>query len=520
MRYPILFSALFLTACQTLPDLSTRTPSIYIPTVHSERLEQALQLPAASETDTEVQATSETSKEPLFNGQAYVLNDTRDALAARIQLIENADVSIDAQYYIWHDDVSGRMLLRKLFQAAERGVRIRLLLDDNNTRGMDDLLAAVNAHPNIQIRLFNPFLHRKWRALGYLNDFPRVNRRMHNKSLTADNRASVVGGRNVGDEYFDDNHETAFVDMDVLVSGGIVTRISQEFDRYWRSDSAYPFEMIVKKASIERGEKRLQQDDTQTEAAQRYAEDLSQAPLIQAAAQKNVPFIQTQMQLVSDDPAKALDRKVRVNVSEEIRRALGSPQKDIYLVSPYFVPTKSGVDVLKKMVERGVKTTVLTNSLAATDVAAVHSGYVKYRKPMLLAGVDLYEFKADGKPSFAKMKDTGLTGSSSSSLHAKTFVVDSKRVFVGSFNLDPRSARLNTEMGLVLHSPVLAQNMNSSLKDEMAVGAYHVTLNDKGRLQWNDPANDLLPSKKEPEAGFFKRVISRVLSWLPIERLL
>ena len=517
-HFILLFTLALLAACQSLPDLSTREPSIYIPTVHAKQLEDALQLPPMSASDA-VPQFDDTQHEPKFHAQTYILNDAHDAFAARAKLIDNAAVSLDVQYYIWRNDISGGILLQKLYQAAQRGVRVRLLLDDNNTRGMDDVLTVFNQHPNIQVRLFNPFMNRRWRALGYLHDFPRVNRRMHNKSLTADNRASIIGGRNIGDEYFDIGKAIMFADMDVLVSGGIVTRISQEFDRYWRSDSAYPLELIVKNGNVARGEQQLHRNYEQNPIYQQYQQDLQHAPIIQAALQGGVPYFAAQAQLVSDDPAKALDREVQVDVGVEIRRALGSPKHEMYLVSPYFVPTKAGVSVLRDLVQNGVQTTVLTNSLRATDVAAVHSGYVRYRKPLLQAGVDLYELKSDG--SSRRYTDKGLTGSSSTSLHAKTFIVDKERVFVGSFNLDPRSARLNTEMGLVLHQPVMARVMQQTLQRDAKQNAYQVSLNENKQLQWQDPAQpESPPSRREPEASWLKRTISKFLSWLPIERLL
>ena len=501
-----------LTACQVLPDLSQREPSIYIPTVHSPQLEHALNLPPNSDPDPAPPAQETQTKpqtEPIFNAHTHIIDQANQAYALRASLIDNASVSIDAQYYIWHNDTTGKQLLQKLHQAAERGVRVRLLLDDNNTNGMDSILTALNAHPNIQIRLFNPFLIRKWRALGYLADFPRVNRRMHNKTLTADNRASIIGGRNIGDEYLTDSaQKTTFADMDVLVSGSIVTRISQEFDRYWRSDSAYPLESIIPPNA-----KRLSQGNAQLSA--------DSPPTAESPAQGSLKYYPSQIQLVSDDPAKALDRKVRVNVWHEIQKALGTPQRELYLVSPYFVPTKTGADIMQTITQSGIHTTILTNSLAATDVAPVHSGYMRYRKPLLRAGVELYELKPESNNKKRKLKDRGLTGNSSTSLHAKTFIVDQQRVFVGSFNLDPRSARLNTEMGVVIQSPELAQTLQQQLHQQAQHEAYHVTLDANGKTQWHDPDHpEQPPYTTEPQASLFKRALSKLLSWLPIERLL
>ena len=243
----------------------------------------------------------------------------------------------------------------------------------------------------------------------------------------------------------------------------------------------------------------------------------------QSALATSVQRLSTGLRVNSakDDPAKALDRKVRVNVWNEIQKALGTPRRELYLVSPYFVPTRTGADIMQTITQSGIHTTILTNSLAATDVAPVHSGYMRYRKPLLRAGVELYELKAESNDKKRKLKDRGLTGNSGTSLHAKTFIVDKQRVFVGSFNLDPRSARLNTEMGVVIQSPELAQTLQQQLHQQAQHEAYRVTLSDKGKVQWQDPDHpEQPPATTEPQASLFKRALSKFLSWLPIERLL
>lgn len=506
MKHYQLFLATFvLAACTTLPDLSERTPSIYIPTQHAPRLEAKLQLPS-------VQHIAPP------NAYVHVLDDAQDAFVARSTLIDNADVSLDLQYYIWHNDVSGRLLLQKIFQAANRGVRVRLLLDDNNTRGMDAILSLLNQHDNIEIRLFNPFMNRRWRALGYLSDFPRVNRRMHNKSFTADNRVSIIGGRNIGDEYFNSHADTLFSDMDVLISGSLVTQISADFDRYWQSQSAYPIDKIVKKIAPKKiAQAKQQLTELPNAETSAFLNSLNQTPFLRDMNNKKIKYLPAQTELISDDPAKALDRSQKVNIAQRIDTALQQPQREIYLVSPYFVPTKTGTEKLAQLAAQGKNITVFTNSLRATDVAAVHSGYARYRKPLLQAGVHLFEFKAER--AVPRATDKGLTGSSTASLHAKTFIADQKRVFVGSLNIDPRSARLNTEMGVVIHNPKLAQTMQQKLQNQSVEAAYQVSLDNNGKMQWTDPATNTT-THREPEAKWWKRTISKILSWLPIERLL
>ncbi|MDO4879623.1 MAG: phospholipase D family protein [Neisseria sp.] len=503
---PAVLALLLLASCRSLPDLAQRPSSTYLDITDSPGLNAAL--PAARPTARRAGQT-----------EIYLLDDPHDAFAARAILINTAAHTLDMAYYIWHNDVSGKMLFQELQNAARRGVRVRLLLDDNNTRGMDDVLAALDEEENIEIRLFNPFLYRKARALGYLTDFPRLNRRMHNKSLTADNQYTIVGGRNIGDEYFNISTDIGFADLDVLAKGAVVPEVSRDFDRYWASASSYPFGMIAKKADAAQGRLKLQ-ESAQKEAAVRasYLDSLNTSPLALAIQSGGLPWLAVDARLVSDDPAKGLARSQTEPIEGKLLQALGKPQQDLFVVSPYFVPGRQGMKALEAIARRGVSITVLTNSLRATDVAAVHSGYARYRKKLLQAGVALYEVKPDFAPP--KARDKGLTGSSATSLHAKTFVVDGRRVFVGSLNFDPRSARLNTEMGMVIDSPEVAGGMRQDLAYITPRYAYKVSLNRYNRLQWQDPDQPNINYKKEPDAGFWKRWMVKLLSVLPIEPLL
>ncbi|VEE07498.1 phopholipase D-family protein [Neisseria animalis] len=498
----------FLSGCASLPPLEERSESRYLKVESSPRLDAVLR----SDENTEISADTDISG-------VYLLNDAHEAFVARAALIESADHALDIQYYIWHNDISGRLLFNLLHRAAERGVRVRLLLDDNNTNGLDNVLLALDSHPNIEIRLFNPFVWRKWRALGYLTDFPRLNRRMHNKSLTADNRATILGGRNIGDEYFKVGDDTVFADLDILATGRVVTEVSEDFDRYWASHSAYNATDVIKKGNVEKGFDELSYSDSdKNNTLDRYRREVENSALYRAMSDKRIPFHHVRTRLISDDPAKGLNRdRHKTPILDRMVEALQKPEKSMYLVSPYFVPTKSGTQALGEIAADGVDVTILTNSLQATDVAAVHSGYAKYRKPLLKAGVKLYELQPNH--AVPKSKDRGLTGSSATSLHAKTFIVDAKRVFIGSFNLDPRSARLNTEMGVVIESPTIAGQMQRTLETTTPDYAYKVTLDKHKKLRWQDPADGKIYAK-EPEAGFWKRVTAKVLSFLPIEGLL
>ena len=497
---------LMLSACQILPDLSRRSVSTHLDLPASPQLQNAL-LPSES-----APASGKLS-------DIYLLDDPHNAFIARAALIQSAQKTLDIQYYIWKNDISGKLMIQMLRQAAQRGVRVRLLLDDNNTPGLDNLLALLNQEPNIEVRLFNPFANRNFRALGYLTDFPRLNRRMHNKTLTADNQATILGGRNIGDEYFNVTTDTGFADLDILAVGPLVGEVSADFDRYWASGSSYPFEWIVLQADAAKGLQELEQGQSDNQAVlASYRRELQSSDLFSDIRANRIPWIRAPAHLISDDPAKGLARdKNKPDIISLMNAALQSPKRELYIVSPYFVPTEQGLRALSQLSSRGVHITVLTNSLQATDVAAVHSGYARYRRDLLKSGIKLYELKAS--QAVPKVKDRGLTGSSATSLHAKTFVVDRERVFIGSLNLDPRSARLNTEMGVVIESIPLATAMQTSLEETVPQYAYAVTLDQQQRLQWQDPESGSL-SRKEPQAGFWKRVAAKLLSFLPIEGLL
>ena len=487
-------------ACAGLPSIPDRTPSRALANTDDTRLGRALAAPVAANRG---------------KSGIHALADGRDAFAARVVLARAAERSLDVQYYIFRGDVTGGLLCEALWQAAERGVRVRLLLDDNNTRGLDEGIAALDAHPNIEVRLFNPYSSRGFRLGELATDFARLNRRMHNKSFTADNQATIVGGRNVGDEYFGGESDVAFADLDVLTVGPVVREVSAEFDAYWESDSAYPAAALIRAAGPESAT-RVREAWAKLNAdprAGRYVDALRRSMLVQQLLAGKLPLEWAPARVVADDPSKVLHPPERKDLQllPRLQAALGDPARELDIVSPYFVPTEDGTAALRAYVERGVKVRVLTNSLAATDVAPVHAGYAKYREQLLRGGVKLYELK----PSAAETA-SGHGGSSDASLHAKTFAVDRARIFVGSFNLDPRSARLNTEMGIVMESPQLASALSKALDRDLPQVAYEVRLNGE-ELVWID--GDARYTS-EPGAGLFKRLWIGLLSILPIEWLL
>jgi putative cardiolipin synthase len=532
-RFLVLLAVLLLQGCAALPSLQSRTPSFMSRETADTRLGRA--------------ATSHLQGHAGRSG-VVALRAGGDAFAARMFLAEAAERTIDVQYYIWHTDMSGTLLLDALRRAAARGVRVRMLLDDHNTSGLDGTLAAFAALQNVEVRLFNPFASRGWRALGLLGDFARLNRRMHNKSFTVDSQVTIVGGRNVGDEYFGADRELQFFDLDVLAIGPVVTDVSEDFDRYWNSASSYPAASLLPRPTAQSKDAldlklESQRDDP---AARRYQEALATSPFVADMLAHRLAFDWSEVHLVSDDPGKALGEVADADLMwSKLKRIVGKPRSTLVLASPYFVPGEKGTADLAGMAAGGVGITVLTNSLEATDVPAVHAGYARRRVALLRAGIAIYELKrgadpgtaggprrrlgsggsgssgASEAPDGAGSGGSGLSGSSGASLHTKAFTVDGERVFIGSFNFDPRSARLNTEMGFVIDSAELARSMTDRLHRHLPQNAYRLRLNDRGELRWVETVDGReLVHDEEPGTTFWQRLGVSILSLLPIEWLL
>lgn len=460
------------------------------------------------------------------------LADPHQAFAARVALARLADRSLDVQYYIWRDDVSGRLLLAELLAAADRGVRIRLLLDDDGTERLDPELAALDTHPAIEVRLFNPFTVRGPRLIGYLMDFARLNRRMHNKAFIADSRAAIVGGRNIGDEYFGATEDSHFADLDVIAAGPVIRGLAADFDRYWQSPSAFTLERLLPPAgpgALDRLRARLA-PVSETPLARGYAEAVAAADLARGLGGEGQALEWTRVTMLSDDPAKALGRAdAKALLATQLAAVLGTPRQSLGLVAAYFVPQKIGTAAFVGLARQGVAVTVLTNALEATDVAAVHAGYARSRRPLLKAGVTLWELKRKGEtpPRLSLGFGSGLSGRPSllsrrSSLHAKTFEVDGARLFVGSFNVDPRSVRLNTELGFLIESETLASALRDLLAEGLATQAYRVRLAADGRsLEWVETTRSgERIHRREPGTRWHQRAAVTILSWLPIDGLL
>ncbi len=462
---------------------------------------------------------SEAARGKSSDSGFQLVNNGIDALTIRLLMIRHATRSVDAQYYTILGNGTGFLFIRELLLAADRGVRVRLLLDDIATQGYDDALLAMDSHPNVEIRLRNPFSSRTGRYLN-VRDYARVNRRMHNKSLIVDDIAMIVGGRNIGDEYFAANKFQNFADLDVFGVGPVAHDSSMVFDAYWNDRLSLPATGVAK--ATQSPPLDLLQFRSKLEQAKHELVDTDYQKAVQATKLKMagidlndlswVPY-----KLVSDPPNKGqTDNQVSQNLIRPISEEIDKARSEFILISPYFVPRKKGIEIFARLREKDVDVWILTNSLAATDVAAVHSGYAPARKPLLKMGVKLYEVRAD-----AKVPGTQRVGlkTGRASLHTKAFIIDRKRVFIGSFNFDPRSANLNTEMGIFLEAPELAERLAKMLETQArkARSAYEVVLNEEGELRWlgvEDGRPVVLTT--EPQSGFWRQVMAEFMRILPI----
>jgi putative cardiolipin synthase len=447
-------------------------------------------------------------------------HDGIDALATRVFLAHRAERSIDAQYYLLTKDVTGYLFLDALLTAADRGVRVRLLLDDIQTAGYDPGLAALDAHPNFEVRLFNPFARGGSRALNALGDLSRINRRMHNKTLTIDNQFTIIGGRNIAAEYFAARQDANFGDLDTLAIGPVVQDVSRQFDRYWNDELSLPVPALT--GPVEDPKQALAALRSRIAASHeelmdsRYAQVLTRS-VVEIIEVNDDDYIWAPYRLVYDAPEKAAGDKLDADESilPPLVQAIDGAERELIVVSPYFVPKKKTIARFGELVGRGVKAIVITNSLASNDHGIVHSGYAPSRKPLLENGVYIYETRPD-----REVTGTDETGArhAESRLHTKGFVVDRHLLFLGSFNWDPRSAYINTELGVIIESPELAGAIADIIDRNLKTDTYQVILNDKGKLRWISWENgERVVYTKEPETGFWQRFSVNAMRVLPIK---
>jgi len=505
MRLAIGLTAVALAACTTLeprPQLPDAT---------------AVPVSTGSELDRVIAAAEE--RHPGQSGFRLV-REGPEAFAIRSRTALAAGRSLDVQTYIWHNDATGSFLGVRLLEAADRGVKVRLLVDDLDARSKNYGFAALDAHPNIEVRMFNPLetrsgaLRTMFEAVGSAN---RINRRMHNKTWIADNRIAIVGGRNLGDEYFGASEEVNFVDLDFAMVGPIVRDASASFDRYWNSPAAYPMEILAPKEVNPQALQTLR-DRIAAQLGEagrsRFAEELRESDAVQRLIAGDWPMHwSANYRFVSDDPMKALGEDVGLagsNVLAFLAPVLKESRESVTVISPYFVPGEAGTRNLVEIDQSGSTVRVLTNSLAANDVAMVYGGYSESREDLLEGGVELWELK----PTMGSNVKTSLFGSSGASLHTKALAVDGRIAFVGSYNLDPRSTSLNCEQGIFVESAPIAGQLGEIFStDSSGSSAWSVTLVD-GKLQWSDGTQTW---DKTPEASGWKKFQAWLARVLPVE---
>ena len=497
----ILFGVL--AACATVPEDYPREPS-YADT-------------AASETAIGQFAAEWSGNNDGFSG-FYPLVSGNDAFGARLRLIELAERAIDAQYFLMKNDDAGRIFAEAFMRAADRGVRIRFLLDDVFTTVDDHMLAMLNHHPMIEVRLYNPIARRGIFYANFLGDFKRANRRMHNKSFTVDNGISVVGGRNIADEYFELRHDAEFLDFDVLVVGPAAAEVNETFDDFWNDERSYPITVFDEAITEEAfASWRTELDAVFNRSEQSIYRHAVNSQLVQELFEGDRELYPAAHRVITDSPAKLANE---INEEEQalvnyLADVTAGARSEVIVITPYFVPYQSGIAYWKSLVDRGIRVVVLTNSLASNNHTAVHSGYSRHRKDIIRAGIELYEARVDAvaDPDDPDQPDV-LT------LHTKAVIIDRQTLFAGSLNMDPRSIEINSELGIVIDSAEMVAPLAHEIADDLDMFAYRVKLDENGKLTWHSTIDGApVVETKEPQTSGWRRFQAWFLKIVPDSQL-
>jgi len=493
----ILMALLFLTGCATPPLAYTRHSPDYASPAQPDGVFSTLE---------------ETIRQTHGNESSgfLLLDRNEDGLQCRLALADSARHTLDLQYYIWYADDSGLLLMKRIVDAADRGVKVRILLDDLKVALSkappyirDKYLAAIVAHPNIEIRLFNAWKSRRLigRGAELVARMERLNRRMHNKQMIADNRAAIIGGRNIADEYMGFNDEFNFIDLDVLCVGPVARQASEVFDRFWNSEWVISIKDLIEPIP-EQDARSIRESVTQRLQASKKLAGIPVEPKdwrdAYGSLQRSLSIGTSRV--LTDSPDHDA---VSHHMPQAIREFLLSAVEEVMITNSYFIPGEKAVEGLHKGAKQGVKIRILTNSLASQEVTAVHSHYKQWRRPHIEAGVELYEVRPDAaiKKTHA---DTPPVASKFMSMHTKAMVVDRQRIFIGSMNLDPRSYQINSEMGVVIESPDLAQKLAGVMERGMhPENSWRVEIGLEGDLRWVSGSQILT---RQPARSFMQRV--------------
>lgn len=490
-----------------------------------------------------------------------LISGPKHALSSRMALVENAQQTLDLQYYAIHADQSTGRLLRAIVQAAQRGVRVRVLLDDFHSTGPDAQIMRLAFVPNVEMRMFNPLAGSRASTIGrawtLLTDFQRAQQRMHNKLFVADNALAVIGGRNLGDAYFDASNDGNFVDLDVLTGGPIVKDLSRSFDRYWNNVRAYPVQSLVSEQELLQLKSQFEQEDSK--AASEPAQASPSEPKLDEPALdlRQIPWIWARALVLADNPAKipaegdehtaeaevlataflkADDRSTAPlsaapalhaeSVVDGLLALIRSAKQDLLVVSPYFVPGSEIMSAFRTARAQGVRIRILTNSLASNDAPLAHAGYARHRKELLELGVSLYEMRSEAATVRSALRagasgSSGSTGSSRAMLHTKLLVIDGRLVAVGSMNLDMRSRLQNTEIALLIASRRFSQLASDSIDESLPENSWRVELDQNGQLVWRAPQDSgLSDARSEPDASLGLRLMLQLIGPLAPDSLL
>lgn len=450
----------------------------------------------------------------------YPLANGTDAFGARLALVDMAEMTIDAQYFLMKPDSAGFVLAAKLLEAADRGVRVRFLLDDVFTTVKDRSLVLLDEHPNIEVRLFNPVGRGGVYYANYAADFRRANRRMHNKSFTVDNSVTIVGGRNIADEYFELKDKTEFRDFDMLAAGSVAGEVAKTFDRFWNHELSVPMEAFDnpdRKEDLATARARFSGD--QLERATAIYERAVSSPLVQDLIDGRETLFPAQSEVVTDDPEKLMnkvspDQQILVTRMAEV---VAGAKSEVIVITPYFIPGDSGVEFWKEIVDNGVRVVILTNSLASNNHIPVHAGYARYRHAIIQAGVELYELRVDATEAKEAREESNFD---SVTLHTKAAMVDRRITFIGSLNLDPRSIDINTEMGVLIDSPGLAATLSEPFFEHLPSSSYRVLEDENGSLIWRGIIDGQeVVETGEPHAGKWRRFKAFLSRMVPESQL-
>lgn len=505
-----LFLCSLLVACSSLPD-NTTPPSTALYQSDSSQLSVSVK--------EQRQKLGLASDETLM----FLLETGVDSFVTRIALIEDAQESIDLQYYLFHSDLSGGLIAAALWQAAERGVRVRLLVDDIDLDGQDKRIEGLNAHPNFEVRVFNPFIRGQSRMTQYVTGLGKVTRRMHNKSFTVDGSVAILGGRNLADEYFTASDEVSFGDLDVVFAGESVREVQQAFDLYWNDSLSYNIELLT--------DYRPQPSDLAALSARfdafikdnkksQYVEAVYDNHLIELIHENEKAQYVGKTVVLYDDPKKIVSSrdKQEYNLAPKLHPYVAATKEELIMISPYFVPGKEGLELIQEVVDRGVKVKIFTNSMMSNDVSLVHAGYSKYRKALLEMGVELYEIDSrELDDLYEKSNKKRPSNASKLSLHAKYYVMDRSMAFIGSFNLDPRSRNENTEIGILTESEELGRYLAQKFDNDIDVVAFKLTLED-GDIVWTKMKDGkAIRYTNDPYSSWWDRAKNNMAKILPME---